>query len=105
MATKQCQDMWHPIRLAALLICRGHGGRSFHRRSKAIGKVTPCIPDWMQVDRCGFQVTPLRLSRMFQMLGEETRSDSHIVHTMDEAYQLLYVQSPKFVPVSWAKTG
>jgi hypothetical protein len=42
---------------------------------------------------------------MFQILGEEARPDLHIVHTIEEAYQLLYVQSPEFVPVSWAKTG
>jgi hypothetical protein len=45
------------------------------------------------------------LSRMFQILGEETHPDLHIVHTMDEAYQLLYIQAPEFVPVSWAQTG
>ncbi|MBZ5655937.1 MAG: hypothetical protein LAO56_11765 [Acidobacteriia bacterium] len=40
------------------------------------------------------------MARMFQMLGEETRPDLHIVHTMDEAHGLLGVKSPEFSPVS-----
>jgi hypothetical protein len=40
------------------------------------------------------------MARMFQILGEETRPDLHIVHTMDEAHGLLGVKSPEFSPVS-----
>ena len=40
------------------------------------------------------------LARMFQMLGEKTRPNLHIVRTLDEAYHLLQVDSPDFVPVS-----
>ncbi len=40
------------------------------------------------------------MARMFQTLGEETRSNLHIVRTLDEAYRLLEVESPQFVLVS-----
>ena len=40
------------------------------------------------------------VSRMFQILSEQTRSNLRVVHTMDEAYKLLGVESPQFVPIS-----
>ena len=40
------------------------------------------------------------MARMFQILGQETRSDLHVVRTMDEAYRLLQVESPEFGPVN-----
>jgi hypothetical protein len=40
------------------------------------------------------------MARMFQMLGEKTRPDLHVVHSIDEAYLLLQVESPEFGPVS-----
>ncbi|MGB2606298.1 MAG: hypothetical protein WBC78_22015 [Candidatus Sulfotelmatobacter sp.] len=40
------------------------------------------------------------LARMFQMLGEKTRPDLHVVRTLDEAYRLLQIESPEFRPVS-----
>jgi len=40
------------------------------------------------------------MMRMFQMLGEPTRPDLHVVRTMDEAYRLLRVESPEFKLVS-----
>jgi len=40
------------------------------------------------------------MARMFQILGQETRSDLHVVRTVDEAYRLLKVQSPEFGPIS-----
>jgi hypothetical protein len=40
------------------------------------------------------------LARMFQMLGERTRPDLHVVRTLDEAYRLLQIESPEFRPVS-----
>jgi hypothetical protein len=39
-------------------------------------------------------------TRMFQTLSENTRKNVHVVRTMDEAYKLLGVGSPKFIPVS-----
>jgi hypothetical protein len=38
--------------------------------------------------------------RMFQVLSENTRKNVHVVRTLDEAYKLLGVESPKFTPVS-----
>jgi hypothetical protein len=40
------------------------------------------------------------MARMFQMLGEKTRPNLHIVRTLDEAYLLLQLESPEFSPVS-----
>ncbi len=40
------------------------------------------------------------MMRMFQILGEGTRPDLHVVRTLGEAYQLLQVESPEFGPVS-----
>jgi len=40
------------------------------------------------------------MARMFQMLSEETRPNFHVVHTMEEAYDLLGVVSPEFSPVA-----
>ncbi|MGB8011212.1 MAG: hypothetical protein WCF68_06345 [Terriglobales bacterium] len=47
------------------------------------------------------------MARMFQMLGEETRPNLHVVRTLDQAYHLLRVESPEFHPVSCPtdKTG
>ncbi|HEX4427108.1 MAG TPA: hypothetical protein VH079_17040 [Terriglobales bacterium] len=42
------------------------------------------------------------MARMFQILGQETRSDLHVVRTMDEAYCLLQVELPEFVPIERA---
>jgi hypothetical protein len=39
-------------------------------------------------------------SRMFQTLTESTRKNVHIVRTMHEAYKVLGVESPKFVPIN-----
>jgi len=40
------------------------------------------------------------MGRMFQMLSEKARPNFQVVHTMDEAYRLLRVESPEFSPVS-----
>jgi len=40
------------------------------------------------------------IARMFQMLSEGTRPNFHVVHTMDEAYNLLGVESPEFIPMA-----
>ena len=39
------------------------------------------------------------MMRMLQILSEKTRPELHVVRTMDEAYRLLLVESPEFVPV------
>ncbi len=39
-------------------------------------------------------------SRMFQTLTESMRKNVHIVRTMAEAYKVLGIESPEFVPVN-----
>src|ERR1700756_3122542 len=39
-------------------------------------------------------------TRMFQTLSENTRKNVHVVRSLDEAYKLLGVESPKFTFVS-----
>jgi hypothetical protein len=39
-------------------------------------------------------------TRMFQVLTENTRKNVHVVRTLEEAYKLLGVESPKFTLVS-----
>jgi hypothetical protein len=41
------------------------------------------------------------LARMFQILSEETRPELQVVRTMDEAYRLLHVESPQFLPIDF----
>ena len=36
------------------------------------------------------------MARMFQILGEKTRPELHVVHTMEEAYRLLGVKNLEF---------
>lgn len=44
------------------------------------------------------------MSRMFQLLTETTRPNQHVVRTMDEAFEVLQLQSPTFVPVDLPKS-
>lgn len=39
------------------------------------------------------------MMRMLQILSETTRPEFHVVRAMDEAYRLLLVESPEFIPV------
>jgi|SRR5580658_793661 hypothetical protein len=45
------------------------------------------------------------MARMFQILGESTRPNLHIVRTLDEAYGLLQMESPEFTPIDVGKAG
>lgn len=38
--------------------------------------------------------------RMFQVLSEKTRKNLHVVRSMQDAYKLLGIESPKFVPLT-----
>jgi len=44
-------------------------------------------------------------TRMFQMLSETTRKNVHVVRTLDDAYKLLGIESPKFTPISTLELG
>ena len=65
---------------------------------RQLAKQEPCIPD--PTDRPGVIVVPqthaFGLARMFQIMGETTRPLLHVVHTLDEAFAKLGVQSPPF---------
>ena len=39
------------------------------------------------------------MARMFEILGEATRPNLHVVRTLKEAYKLLNVREPQFEPV------
>jgi len=39
------------------------------------------------------------MARMFEILGEGTRPNLHVVRTLDQAYKLLNVQDSQFEPV------
>jgi hypothetical protein len=39
------------------------------------------------------------LARMFQIVGEEKRLGLQVVHTIEEAFEILGVQSPHFEPL------
>jgi hypothetical protein len=39
------------------------------------------------------------MARMFQILGEKSRPDLHVVRSLDGAYKLLQLESPEFSPV------
>jgi hypothetical protein len=45
------------------------------------------------------------MSRMFQLLTERSRPNQHVVHTMDEGFELLGIKSPEFGPIDWPKIG
>jgi hypothetical protein len=63
-----------------------------------LAKQEPCIPD--PTGRPRVIVAPqahvFGLARMFQIMGETTRPLLHVVHTLDEAFAKLGVQSPRF---------
>jgi hypothetical protein len=46
---------------------------------------------------------PYGMSRMFQLVSETTRPNQHVVRTLEEAFELLQVKSPTFVPVDLSK--
>jgi len=87
--------------------CRGiadvSGVTEFSVSSTAIKQLTKASPAFPAASMRIFvapQPHVFGMAHMFQMLGEETRPNLHIVRTMDEAYSLLEVESPEFHPVS-----
>ena len=46
------------------------------------------------------QDVPFGMMRMLQILSDKSRPELHVVRTLDEAYRLLLVESPKFSPAS-----
>jgi hypothetical protein len=42
---------------------------------------------------------------MFQILSSDTRTNFRVVNSMEEALDLIEVESPNFLPVNLEKTG
>jgi hypothetical protein len=87
--------------------CRGiadvSGVAEFSVSSRAIRELAatpPAIPEPYMRVFVAPQAHVYGMARMFQILGASTRPNLHVVHTLDEAYQLLQVESPEFSPVS-----
>lgn len=61
----------------------------------------PAMPDPTRRPRIVVAPDPVGfgLSRMFQVMGESTRPLLNVVHTLDEAFAALGVQSPHFEPL------
>ncbi|HEY3974519.1 MAG TPA: hypothetical protein VGM18_16060 [Candidatus Sulfotelmatobacter sp.] len=63
---------------------------------RALARRPPAIPH----GEMRIVVAPLDsvygMARMFQILGELTRPDLHVVRTVEEAFRLLQVESPEF---------
>lgn len=61
----------------------------------------PCMS--VAINRPRFIVAPTTLvfglARMFQIMGEPTRPLLSVVHTLDEAFATLRIQSPHFEPL------
>jgi len=79
------------------------GVTAFEVSSSAIRRLVEAAPAF-PIESMRIYVAPqahvFGMARMFQILGENTRPNLHIVHTMDEAYRLLQVESPEFDPIS-----
>jgi hypothetical protein len=62
----------------------------------------PCMPDGTSCPRVivAPETRVFGLARMFQILAENTRPTLSVVHTLDEAFEELGVQSPHFEPCS-----
>ncbi|HKM47216.1 MAG TPA: hypothetical protein VJX69_06490 [Terriglobales bacterium] len=67
---------------------------------KRLTKAPPAIPAPHMRVFVAPQAHVYGMARMFQILGEETRPNLHIVRTLDEAYRLLQVEAPEFRTVS-----
>ena len=87
--------------------CRGiadvSGVTKFDVSSNAIRQLAaspPALPDPYIRVFVAPQPHVYGMARMFQILGSNTRPNLHVVHTMDEAYHLLQVESPEFSPVN-----
>ena len=65
-----------------------------------LARIKPIMPD---PSRPVIFVAPtpdlFGMARMFELQGAEARPNLRVVHTAEEAYRILNVQSPQFAPV------
>jgi len=68
---------------------------------RELARSTPIMPDPI-LPRFVVAPSPLifGFARMFQILGEETRPNLHVVKTSDEAFEMLGAEKPKFEPIA-----
>jgi hypothetical protein len=68
---------------------------------RQLGRAEPAMPDATRRPRIivAPQTHAYGLFRMFQLTGEDTRPLLTVVHTMDEAFAVLGVQSSHFEPL------
>jgi hypothetical protein len=68
---------------------------------RQLAEQEPCIPDANTRPRVIVAPSTLEygLARMYQIMGEGTRPLLNVVHTLDEAFAELGVQSPQLEPL------
>lgn len=76
---------------------------SFDVSPRTVRELASLPPVMTDQDRIRCVVAPsdkvFGLARMFELQGEGTRANLHVVRTMKEALAILGVQTPKFGPV------
>lgn len=101
MATQQWPSIWRPIH-PVISIADFSPVMSADISSDAVRQLAAAPP--LPTAAVRILVSPkdsvYGMARMFQILGEQTRPNFHIVRTMDEAYSLLQVKAPEFSPLS-----
>ena len=67
---------------------------------RELAKSAPAMPDPSR-PRCIVAPSPkiFGLARMFEIEGEVTRPNLHVVHTLEEVWAILGVQAPQFEPL------
>ena len=67
---------------------------------RELAKLPPAMP---HPERPRFVIAPSNqvfgMARMFELQGQETRPNLHVVRTADEVWTVLGVQAPKFEPI------
>jgi hypothetical protein len=66
---------------------------------RQMAKNEPAIPSDRPRALIASQTHAFGLLRMFQIMGEQTRPNLHVVRTLDEAFEVLGIQSPHFEPL------
>lgn len=72
---------------------------------RAVAAARPVLPAGYMRVLVIPQIYIYGLARMFQILGEKTRPELQVVRTLDEAYRMLGVEFPDFLPVGESAAG
>jgi hypothetical protein len=72
-----------------------------HQTIRALASLPPVMPDASRL-RCVVAPTDkvFGLARMFELQGQETRMNLHVVRTLKEALAILGLLEPKFEPLN-----